>query len=158
MLNATTATTKAYDRLKREIQRSPATVQIPTARDIEAAIARGDRLLLDPADAGRATGAIAWISAEPSWDAPEELFAVHIWGPSARHLDILIDVCRFGVDAGIGDLPISYQRSSHPLTVLADAWARVTISRDGKHSTTTLRNALAGLTAHRDEVVRGRRL
>lgn len=140
------AYTKAHERLSKEITRSPADVVIPTEGSLAGSLARGDIFLHDPSDDGKETGAFAWISAEPDWTNPTELFAVHIWGPSERHLQILIDVCQWGVDNGIGDLPISYQRSTHPMTLIADQHASVTISRDGKYSRTTLRQALAGLT------------
>ena len=83
----------AYERLKAEIERSPADVVIPSSRDLQAAMERGDILLTDPTDSGKEKGAFAWISAEPNWTTPTQLYAVHIWGPSERHLDILIDVC-----------------------------------------------------------------
>ncbi len=136
---------QAYERLKSEITRSPVDVEIPGEGAMEASAARGDLFLHDPADDGMEKGAFAWISAEPSWQQPTMLYAVHIWGPSERHLDILIDVCQYGVDAGIGDLPISYRRGGHPLTIIADQYANVKFSSDGKHSETTLRRALVTL-------------
>ena len=149
-LIATTSETKAFERLKAEITRSPAQVVIPSARDLQAAMERGDILLHDPLDDGKEKGAFAWISAEPNWTTPTQLYAVHIWGPSERHLDILIDVCQYGVDHGIGGIPISYQRSTHPMTVLADQSASTVKSADGKFSTTTLAAALVSLTKLRD--------
>lgn len=137
---------KAYDRLASEITRSPAQLEIPPVEGIKGSLERGDIFLHDPSDDGKGRGSFAWISAEPNWEKPEHLYAVHIWGPSEKHLQILIDVCQWGVDNGIGDYPISYQRSSHPLTLIADQFADVTISRDGRFSQTTLRKALVTLS------------
>ena len=157
MLVETADSTKARTRLNDEVLRSPVSdsLKIPEDAAMEAARLRGDKFLLDPADNGSPKGAFAWISAEPDWKEPKELFAVHIWGPSERHLDILIDVCQWGVDNGLGDLPVTYQRSTHPMVRIADQYASVTFSPDGKFSTTTLRSALKSLTARRGEVARG---
>ena len=141
---------KARERLASEITRSPVELEIPQEGAMKASLERGDIFLHDPTDDGKERGSFAWISAEPSWEKPEHLYAVHIWGPSEKHLQILIDVCQYGVDAGIGDIPISYQRSTHPMTVIADQHASVTISDDGRFSTTTLSSALKSLTAFRD--------
>jgi len=124
---------------------------------METALGAGDVFLVDPVDQrADKRGAFAWIAAD-DWRDPTELFAQQIWGPSTyddgtdRHLDILIDVCQWGVDHEgefafrFADMPITYARDGHLLTVLADQFARVTQSRDGRFSTTTLRTALEGL-------------
>lgn len=143
------AYTKAWERLEKEITRAPVELEVPTEAAMAGSLERGDIFLHDPTDDGKEKGAFAWISAEPSWEKIEHLYAVQIWGPSERHLEILIDVCQWGVDNGIGDYPISYQRSNHPLTVIADQYARCKFSEDGKFATTTLREALAGLSEAR---------
>lgn len=139
---------KAHDKLDREIKHAPQAVQdvvpLPPEGAILGAMGIGDHFLYDPIDNGRTDrgGTIVWLHAEPSWETPEELIVSHVWGESAKHYDILLDVCRYCVANGLGDLPISYYRSGHPLTTIADQYFTTPAQVNGKKVTTTARQAL----------------
>ena len=149
MLEKTTDFTLAYDKLRKEIEYAPVPREIlPTEEGVNLAMKRGDVFLHSVTDNDRVDGrggAIAWISAEPSWEDLKELWVPHVWGESARHLQIIIVVCAWCVSEGYGDIPIGYRRTSHPITVLADQFASVTFSEEGRVAMTTPRTALASL-------------
>jgi hypothetical protein len=87
---------------------------------------------------------------------------MHAWGPSERHLGILIDICAWAIAQdgvlvfgrrNLADMPVSYRRSTHPMILIADQYANVRISDDLTTSTTTYRTAHAGLTARREALL-----
>lgn len=149
MLTVLRDAAKAQDKLAREIGHAPepvrAVIEAPLAGVMEAAIRFGDILLGDPADEGRTDrgGTIIWLHAEPDWDNIKELWVPHIWGESAKHYQILLDLCAWGVANGYGDYPTKYQVRDHPLNNIA---TRMFVTRDQVRNgiaTTTMRQALA---------------
>ena len=112
----------------------------------------GDIFLIDPSDNGRTDrgGTIIWLHDEPDWTYdgvtyPVMQMVVHTWGESGKHVQILDDLMDWLIANGRGDLPVSYERSGHPLTKIADQLFITPdkISSDGRKVITTANQAKA---------------
>lgn len=138
----------AHRKLRVEIEHAPADVQkavpIPGEGAVETSMLAGDVFLIDPADDRREDrGTVVWVHAEPNWKAPGQLAVMHAWGESRKHYDILKELMEWLIAEGLGDLPIDYERSGHPMTVVADTYFATAdqIDSTGRKVTTTARRA-----------------
>jgi len=149
MLVAIQDAVKAQDKLAREIDHAPepvrAVVKAPLEGAMEAAINFGDILLGDSTDENRTDrgGTVIWLHAEPSWEKIEAIWIPHIWGESAKHYQILLDLCEWGVANGYGDYPVKYAITDHPLNNIATQFFVTPRQVVKGIATTTMRQALA---------------
>jgi hypothetical protein len=146
----------AQDKLRREIEHAPQPVQdvvpIPGEGAVAASMDGGDIFLIDPVDNGRTDrgGSVLWVHEEQDWTYdgityPRMLFVEHVWGESGKHVLILEELVQWLIDEGYGDVPITYERSGHPITRIADQLFTTAdqISADGRRTITTPNQAQA---------------
>lgn len=140
--------TKAQSKLDLEYKHaSLEEFRIPPQAAVGESIKMGDWWLEDTSEAYSDRGGTILQVVADDWSKPKTLYIRQVWGPSTKHPQILIDLCKYIISQGLGNTPVEYGRSGHPLTLIADQYAvdLATEEQKGGWVRTTAAKALARL-------------